>query len=105
MLGVIYRIHAPRNARCGNGRRLCEPQRLAGRRLGCRRSCCGSETRAPYLDLIAFHAPATIPIQMKTIVLGIDSTKKLPRDGFKRLWLPLIKMDAAVNTKVEKLST
>jgi len=35
--------------------------------------------------------------------LGIDATKKLPGEGFKRTWPPLIKMDAAVKAKVEKL--
>jgi hypothetical protein len=47
--------------------------------------------------------------------LRIDSTKKLPGEGFKRPWPPcgtklsesegptLIKMDAAVKAKVEKL--
>ncbi len=35
--------------------------------------------------------------------LGIDATKKLPGEGFKRPWPPLIKMDAAVKAKVEKL--
>jgi 4-hydroxy-3-polyprenylbenzoate decarboxylase len=35
--------------------------------------------------------------------LGIDATKKLPGEGFKRPWPPLIKMDAAVKTKVEKI--
>jgi len=34
---------------------------------------------------------------------GIDATKKLPGEGFKRSWSPLIKMDAAVKAKVEKL--
>ena len=32
--------------------------------------------------------------------LGIDATKKLPGEGFKRPWPPLIKMDAAVKAKV-----
>lgn len=32
--------------------------------------------------------------------LGIDATKKLPDEGFKQ---PLIKMDATVKSKVEKL--
>ena len=46
---------------------------------------------------------------MKTIVisigskLGIDATKKLPGEGFKRPWPPLIKMDAAVKAKVENI--
>jgi len=35
--------------------------------------------------------------------LGIDATKKLPGEGFKRPWPPLIKMDEAVKAKVEKL--
>jgi len=32
---------------------------------------------------------------------GIDATKKLPGEGFKRTWPPLIKMDAAVKVKVK----
>jgi len=47
--------------------------------------------------------------------LGIDATKKMPGEGFKRPWPPcgdealgerrptLIKMDEAVKAKVEKL--
>jgi 3-polyprenyl-4-hydroxybenzoate decarboxylase len=35
--------------------------------------------------------------------LGIDAAKKLPGEGFKRPWPPLIKMDAAVKAKVEKM--
>jgi 4-hydroxy-3-polyprenylbenzoate decarboxylase len=35
--------------------------------------------------------------------LGIDATKKLPGEGFKRPWPPLIKMDEVVKVKVEKL--
>ena len=35
--------------------------------------------------------------------LGIDATKVIPGEGFKRPWPPLIKMDAAVKAKVEKL--
>ena len=35
--------------------------------------------------------------------LGIDGTKKIPGEGFKRPWPPLIKMEAAVKAKVEKL--
>lgn len=34
---------------------------------------------------------------------GIAATKKLPGERFKRFWPPLIKMDAAVKAKVEKL--
>jgi 4-hydroxy-3-polyprenylbenzoate decarboxylase len=46
------------------------------------------------------HATSEIAIGSK---LGIDATKKIPGEGFKRLWPPLIKMDAAVKAKVEKL--
>jgi 4-hydroxy-3-polyprenylbenzoate decarboxylase len=35
--------------------------------------------------------------------LGIDATKKLPGEGFKRAWPPLIKMDEGVKAKVEKI--
>jgi 4-hydroxy-3-polyprenylbenzoate decarboxylase len=34
--------------------------------------------------------------------LGIDATKKIPGERFKRPWPPLIKMNAAVKAKVEK---
>ena len=35
--------------------------------------------------------------------LGIDATKKLPDEGFKRPWSPLITMDEAVKAKMGKL--
>ena len=46
------------------------------------------------------HATSEIAIGSK---LGIDATKKIPGEGFKRPWPPLIKMDAAVRARVEKL--
>ena len=46
------------------------------------------------------HATSEIASGSK---LCIDATKKLPGEGFKRPWPPLIKMDAAVKAKVEKL--
>ena len=46
------------------------------------------------------HATSEIASGSK---LGIDATKKLAGEGFKRPWPPLIKMDAAVKVKVEKL--
>jgi 4-hydroxy-3-polyprenylbenzoate decarboxylase len=46
------------------------------------------------------HATSEIAIGSK---LGIDATKKLPGEGFKRAWPPLIKMDEAVKAKVAKL--
>jgi len=35
--------------------------------------------------------------------LGIDATKKLPGEGFKRPWPPLIKMDKHVKDKIAAL--
>ena len=35
--------------------------------------------------------------------LGIDATKKLPGEGFKRPWPPLIKMDESVRKKIDQL--
>jgi 4-hydroxy-3-polyprenylbenzoate decarboxylase len=46
------------------------------------------------------HATSEIAIGSK---LGIDATKKLPGEGFKRPWPPLIKMDAAVRKKIDSL--
>ena len=46
------------------------------------------------------HATSEIASGSK---LGIDATKKIPGEGFKRLWPPLIKMDAVVKAKVENL--
>jgi 4-hydroxy-3-polyprenylbenzoate decarboxylase len=43
------------------------------------------------------NAPAYLP------KLGIDVAEKLPGEGFKRAWPPLIRMDESVKTKVEKL--
>ena len=46
------------------------------------------------------HATSEIASGRK---LGIDATKKIPGEGFKRPWPPLIKMDATVKAKVGKL--
>jgi 4-hydroxy-3-polyprenylbenzoate decarboxylase len=46
------------------------------------------------------HATSEIAIGSK---LGIDATKKIPGEGFKRAWPPLIKMDDAVKAKVESI--
>ncbi len=35
------------------------------------------------------------------LVCGIDATKKIPGEGFKRAWPPLIKMDDAVRKKID----
>jgi len=46
------------------------------------------------------HATSEMAIGSK---LGIDATKKLPGEGFKRAWPPLIKMDDAVKNKINSL--
>lgn len=48
------------------------------------------------------HATSEIAIGSK---LGIDATKKLSGEGFKRPWPPLIKMDEAVRKKIDALYT
>jgi len=44
------------------------------------------------------HATSEIASGSK---LGMDATKKIPGEGFKRPWPPLIQMDAAVKAKVD----
>ena len=46
------------------------------------------------------HATSEIASGSK---LGIDATKKIPGEGFKRAWPPLIKMDEAVQKKIDSL--
>ena len=46
------------------------------------------------------HATADLAIGSK---LGFDATKKLPGEGFKRDWPPLIRMDEAVRKKVDAM--
>jgi 4-hydroxy-3-polyprenylbenzoate decarboxylase len=46
------------------------------------------------------HATSEIASGSK---LGIDATKKIPGEGFKRAWPPLIKMDEAVRKKIDSL--
>jgi 4-hydroxy-3-polyprenylbenzoate decarboxylase len=35
--------------------------------------------------------------------MNTDATKKIPGEGFKRAWPPLIKMDEAVKAKINQL--
>ena len=35
--------------------------------------------------------------------MGFDATKKIPGEGFKRAWAPLIKMDENVKAKIDQL--
>jgi len=36
------------------------------------------------------------------LAFGIDATKKIPGEGFKRAWPPLIKMDENVKAKTDQ---
>jgi 4-hydroxy-3-polyprenylbenzoate decarboxylase len=47
------------------------------------------------------HATSEIAIGTK---LGIDATRKLAGEGFKRTWPPLIRMDEATRKKIGVLS-
>ncbi len=47
------------------------------------------------------HATTEIAIGSK---LGVDATKKLPGEGFKRNWPPIIRMDEAVRRKMAGIS-
>ena len=44
------------------------------------------------------HATSEVGIGSK---MGIDATRKLPGEGFKRTWPPLIKMDPAVKARID----
>ncbi len=46
------------------------------------------------------HATSELAVGSK---MGIDATRKLPGEGFKRPWPPLIRMDEAVKRKMEGL--
>jgi len=46
------------------------------------------------------HATSEMAVGSK---LGIDATKKLLGEGFKRPWPPLIKMDPVVKQKINEL--
>jgi 4-hydroxy-3-polyprenylbenzoate decarboxylase len=37
------------------------------------------------------------------LISGIDATKRIPGEGFKRAWPPLIKMDESVKAKAESI--
>ena len=46
------------------------------------------------------HATPEIAIGSK---MGLDATRKLPGEGFKREWPPIIKMDETIKRKVDEL--
>jgi len=62
----------------------------------------------PQRDSIFTKGPADVLDHATTEMamgskLGIDATKKLPGEGFKRPWPPLIRMDDAVRKKIDAL--
>jgi 4-hydroxy-3-polyprenylbenzoate decarboxylase len=46
------------------------------------------------------HAPSEIGVGTR---LGFDATRKLPGEGFRRPWPPLIRMDVSVKAKVDQM--
>jgi 4-hydroxy-3-polyprenylbenzoate decarboxylase len=65
-------------------------------------------TTDPQRDTIFTRGPADVLDHATTELavgtkLGIDATKKLPGEGFKREWPPLIKMDEAVKRKMDQM--
>jgi 4-hydroxy-3-polyprenylbenzoate decarboxylase len=57
------------------------------------RDCLLTRGPADVLD----HATSELAIGGK---MGIDATRKLPGEGFKRLWPPLIRMDEEVRRRI-----
>ncbi len=62
----------------------------------------------PQRDIIFTKGPADVLDHATTEFargskMGIDATAKLPGEGFKREWPPLIKMDPAVKARVDEL--
>ena len=79
--------------------RLCantDPQRACRAEARRRRDSVFTKGPPDVLD----HATSEIASGSK---LGIDATKKIPGEGFKRAWPPLIKMDETVRKKIDAL--
>lgn len=101
-----------------SGNRNGERDRLANRTpLGkdwfrrdaetCGRDACAPRT-GPQRDSIFTKGPADVLDHATTEMaigskLGIDATKKLPGEGHKRGWPPLIQMDETTRKKVDSL--
>ncbi|HUD82383.1 MAG TPA: menaquinone biosynthesis decarboxylase [Candidatus Saccharimonadales bacterium] len=65
-------------------------------------------TTDPQRDAIFTRGPADVLDHATTELavgskLGIDATRKLPGEGFKREWPPLIKMDEGVKSKIDQM--
>ncbi|MDB6065708.1 MAG: menaquinone biosynthesis decarboxylase, family, partial [Pedosphaera sp.] len=62
----------------------------------------------PQRDTIFTKGPADVLDHATTdyamgTKLGIDATHKLPGEGFKREWPPIIRMDPAIQQKIDTL--
>jgi hypothetical protein len=73
----------------------------------CTRGACAPHTD-PQRDSIFTKGPSDVLDHATSEIasgskLGIDATKKIPGEGFKRAWPPLIKMDEAVKNKINQL--
>jgi 4-hydroxy-3-polyprenylbenzoate decarboxylase len=65
-------------------------------------------TTDPQRDAIFTRGPADVLDHATTELavgskMGIDATRKLPGEGFKREWPPLIKMDASIKSKIDQM--
>ena len=65
-------------------------------------------TTDPQRDAIFTRGPADVLDHATSELavgtnLGLDATKKLPGEGFKREWPPLIKMDEAIKKKIQRM--
>jgi 4-hydroxy-3-polyprenylbenzoate decarboxylase len=62
----------------------------------------------PHRDAIFTNGPADVLDHATTELgigskLGIDATHKLPGEGHKRGWPPLIRMDEGIRRKIDEL--
>ena len=74
----------------------------------CTRGACAPHTD-PQRDSLFTKGPSDVLDHATSEIasgskLGIDATKKLPGEGFKRPWPPLIKMDETVRKRIDALA-
>jgi 4-hydroxy-3-polyprenylbenzoate decarboxylase len=83
------------------------PDTVSGGADRCTRGACAPPTD-PQRDSIFTKGPSDVLDHATSEIasgskMGFDATKKIPGEGFKRAWPPLIKMDAAVKAKIDSL--
>ena len=83
------------------------PNSVSGALTDAREGACAPHTD-PQRDRIFTKGPSDVLDHATSEIasgskLGIDATKKLPGEGFKRPWPPLIKMDEVVLKRIAAL--